>query len=156
EVFIMEVFQLDPRPARPLNVSGVPLRWSNLLVDGQPATRVTVPPGMPRYIDLLALRQPRTAYEGTAVQGEPAAVELQIYPMPTREVHLLGRGKYELWLAVAARDTDSAHYTVEVTFDGQWWGADDIREHLAVTKPRRERLNPPGRKTSRWLPRVRA
>jgi hypothetical protein len=46
-----------------------------------------------------------------------------------------GAGTFTVVVAVTARDTDAAFYSIDIRFDGLWWGAAAIREHLQDGEP---------------------
>ena len=117
--------------ATPLDVT--PLRWSTTTDrDCRPLTRLTVPPGLERHVDLLALREPDEMFSPKPGQTSAIAV-LQVWPEPADRRHWLG-GKdcYVITLAVAARDADARFYELRLDWDGLWWDAIGIREHLVV------------------------
>jgi hypothetical protein len=138
EVLVAKVVQSDREAGA---VNGYSFVWSNQLDgEGRPLSRITIPPGVARHFDLLALVEPNPpdgGYSGEVAEpGEyPASVELALRPKPADRRHMLGAGIYTLILALTGRDTDAVHYAVDVTFDGKWWRADSVRSHLKVAKP---------------------
>jgi hypothetical protein len=132
EVLFLSLEALDEAGSqRTLDV--VPLRWSSTQGDaGGALTRITIPPGLARHVDLLAIR-------GRCPEADPEAhqppVAIQVWPVPTDERHRLRGGRYVFHLAVAARDTDAAFFRVDVTVPGERFPADEIRDHLSVSQP---------------------
>jgi hypothetical protein len=123
-------------------ITGFALVWSNKLpANGGRITRLAIPPGVARHVDLLLLHRPSVPDGGggsvpVSDEGEHEAVaSLEIYPRPRTGTQFFGAGGYTIVVAVTARDTDAAFYSIDVTFDGLWWGADKIREHLKVGEP---------------------
>jgi hypothetical protein len=121
-------------------LEGCAFKWSNILdAEGQARTRLTIPPGVSRRFDLLAVHPPLVSDGGggfCAVSEEGAdgaRSEFQVQPMPRDGSSTVVRGHYRLKVALTARDTDAAYYDIAVTFDGKWWGHDSIRDHLEVT-----------------------
>jgi hypothetical protein len=123
-----------------------PLRWSNALdPQGYPMTRVTIPPGVTRYCDLLAIPQPTASiHEAAYGQSEeeiPRDIDageystyapLQVFPEPTDGRHVLREGSYELEVAVCARDVDASFYKTTVSFNGVWRRGSEIWDGLAI------------------------
>ncbi len=131
-------------------LAGSPVIWSNMRAGGEHVTRLTVPPGIARHVDLLGLVEP--PYDEVnipaPVEGHTqTTVQLQIWPLPADGRHELGKGRYDIVLAVVARDTDSREYKVTVTYDGKWWTAEQIKQHLRVEPPKRL---PRRRRASKW------
>jgi hypothetical protein len=136
EVLFLSLEALDEAGSqRTLDV--VPLRWSSTQGDaGGALTRITIPPGLARHVDLLGIR-------GSCPEADPEAhrlpVAIQVWPIPTDERHRLPGGRYVFHLAVAARDSDAAFFRLEVMVPGERFGAKEIREHLSVSEPVKER-----------------
>jgi len=141
EVLVVSLRE-DRKAPGPLPMSGYAFIWSNTFdPEGRPVTRLTIPPGVARHFDLFAVREPLVSDgAGGAVPvgkdgAADASAELQIQPRPSDSRHHLGRGKHILTVALTARDTDAAYYAIYVDFDGLWWAAASIREHLKVAPP---------------------
>jgi hypothetical protein len=118
----------------------VPLKWSSTQGDaGGALTRITIPPGIARHIDLLAIDG--SGSESAHEPGDPISA-LQVWPVPTDNRHLLRGGRYAFYLAVVARDTDAAFFRLEVTVPRDRSDAAEIREQLRVSAPIRQRASP--------------
>ncbi len=123
-------------------LGGSPIIWSNLGVAGKHVTRLTLPPGIARHVDLLGFVEPHSDEWNipAPVQGHTQATfEFQVWPPPADGRHQLGEGRYEVILAVVARDTDSREYRVTVSHDGKWWTAQHVKAHTRVEPPKRLR-----------------
>ena len=138
----MVVARVDRRGGETLGpITGFSFIWSNTGIDAPPRTRLAIPPGVARRIDLMSIHKPSLADGGggsVVVSGDgqhETPARLAINPRPTGGSSLLGAGSYTIIVAVTAHDTDAAFYAVDVTFDGLWWGAGAIREHLKVGAP---------------------
>lgn len=140
----------DPR----LGLDIRPLRWSNALDNqGRQMTRVTIPPGVTRYCDLLAVREPSDLIAQAEFQQSKEEVErdieaggytspavLQVIPEPTDFRHEITEGTYELEIALCARDVDATFYRTMVRFDGVWRVGSDIWRGLRVDPFKRGRF----------------
>lgn len=104
-------------------LSNQPLPWSSSLPT---TTRLSVPPGVERHVDLLRV------FHTSAAEGN-LKMELLIHPKPADGRQVLPSGTYAIWLAVTARNADRLMYEVFVAFDGCW--AEDIWKHLLVSEP---------------------
>jgi hypothetical protein len=99
---------------------GLSLPWSH----GIPQTTSrTLPPGVEWHVDVARIR--RSSPEGQL------GLELMTVPN-TRE---LGRGTFEVRIAVTARNADASHYRFGLTFDGVWGDDVLLRDHLFVRGP---------------------
>jgi hypothetical protein len=117
----------------------VPLRWSSTQdSSGRAATRITIPPGLSRHVDLIAIDGLRRIEDDEGSNGRPV-VAIQVEPTPSDDRHLLPGGRYTLHLAVAARDTDAAYFQLELQTPEQRFSAAEIREHVRVSRPLAER-----------------
>ncbi len=130
EVMILSARELAPRqtfPARAepsIQIDGQLLRWSN---STPTVIRLTIPPGTHRHLDLVRVDK------SLAAAGEaPAQIEVAAIPVDGR--HRIKSGRFELELAVAARNADARRYVVVVSYDGGW--GDDVWQHLSVQVPR--------------------
>lgn len=126
------------RPSFKSMVDGYSFAWSNTHDrDGRPLTRLTVPPGLARSFDFLSLTEPRSAVGGRSKSGADfAALGLSLEPPEPSGTADLQAGEHTILVALTAKDTDTVYYSVKVSFDGKWWGADAIHSHLKVTQPR--------------------
>jgi hypothetical protein len=133
EALVIGVEPASPNgPARTLDV--VPLRWSSTQDSyGRAATRITIPPGLSRHVDLIAIDGVRRAADETV--DERPVVAIQVEPTPSDDRHLLPGGKYRVHLAVAARDTDATYFELDLEVPGERFGSDEIRKHLRVSRP---------------------
>jgi len=134
----VEVLVVDVRAraqGRGQTFGGAAVVWSNMNVGGEYVTRLTLPPGVPRYVDLLALVEPRPQTPAET----PAKAQLQVWPAPADGRHELGVATYDIVLAVSARDSNAAFYEVQVEHDGKWWPADAVKGHLKVVSLKRRR-----------------
>lgn len=132
EVLLREVQSLDEAAdVRTLDVC--PLRWSSTQGPADGAlTRITIPPGLARHVDLLAIDG---SGAGSAAEPTEPVAALQVWPRPTDNRHLLPAGRYVLHLAVVARDTDATFFDLEVSVPGEHLNAEDVRKHLQVSTP---------------------
>jgi hypothetical protein len=133
-----------------------PLRWSNTLdPQGHPMTRVTIPPGVTRYCDLLAIPEPTASInEAAHDQSEEeiqrdidagqysTAAALQVFPEPRDGRHLFREGSYELEVAVCARDVDASFYKTMVSFNGEWRRGNKVWDGLDIDPFERGRFLP--------------
>jgi hypothetical protein len=120
----------QPQGVRTLDV--VPLGWSSTQDEGGRAlTRITIPPGLSRHVDLLAIEGSEL---GSEIATRPVAA-IQVSPVPTDDRHLLPGGSYTFHLAVAARDTDAAYFKLDVEVPSERLSEATIRENLAVSSP---------------------
>lgn len=134
EVLVVELKRTGSQGSAPFG--GVPLVWSNLNIGNDMVTRVTLPPGVPRFVDACALVEPRPQAPGgpSAVSGQSAApVELQVWPPPADRRHQLDAGKHEVVLALSARDTKATFYRLKIEHDGKWWDEAAVKDHLHVS-----------------------
>ncbi len=137
EVLLVTAKRADNVAVTPLE--GCAFRWTNALgADGRPLTRLTIPPGVARRVDLIAVRQPLVSDGGGGQRpatDDPAGgarAELQVAPVPAGRTAMLTAGRYVLDVVVAARDCDAAYYEIRVDFDGKWSNATNIRDHIKV------------------------
>lgn len=120
-------------------LEGCRFKWSNVQdQEGSGLTRLTIPPGVARRFDLLSIYMPRVS-DGAGGQvdagedgTEGALAQLQLEPIPADASARLASGKLTLTLALTARDTDATNYQVDIDYDGKWWSAEALPEHLAV------------------------
>jgi len=144
EVVVAGVNRADGEPIG--RIHGFTLVWSNTWgTDGLPVTRLAIPPGVARRVDLLSLKRPVVSDCGGGARpaqsegGHDVAGELEVHPRPRGGSAFFGAGTYTILLAVTARDTDAVFYSVDVEFDGLWWSAENIRDHLKMSEPSRTR-----------------
>jgi hypothetical protein len=104
---------IDPRPLRYTATSENP-NHSDILAMGadKPALRATVPPGVFRHVDFLAASISPSVM--TRVRGKP---RLAVWPGPGID---LEEGSHEIYLAVAAVDTDAVFYRIDVNISHGW------------------------------------
>jgi hypothetical protein len=131
----------SPEDAQP-SLDIRPLRWSQAAdPHGNPMTRVTIPPGVTRYCDLLAGFEPaRDAWDQSEEEIERdirageylTSAALQVFPEPTDGRHRIRDASYELEVAVCARDVDASFYNTTITFDGVWRRGNAIWTGLKV------------------------
>ncbi len=134
-LFIRHDSTANPATNRTLDV--VPLRWSSTEDhSGKALTRITIPPGLYRHVDLLAIG----GIAGESVSSDDARpiAAIQVQPTPTDDRHLLPEGSYIFHLAVAARDTDAAFFKLEVKVPGERLNKTQIQQCLTVLPPVRE------------------
>lgn len=125
EVMVLGARELEPRanelPAPGgIAIEGQLLGWSNTK-----STRMTIPSDTHRHLDLLHIVKAETA-SGAA----PAWIAVRP-EYDTR--HATRSGRFELELAVSARNANARRYRVVVHYDGGW--GDDPWHHLAVDAP---------------------
>jgi hypothetical protein len=126
-----------------------PLRWSNSTLSESDGglSRVTIPPGVARHCDLVALAPPLLVhdYEGSGSgdldRGEFGAIAtLQIDPAPTDRRHWIATGAYELELAICARDVNARFYSTTIEFRRQvvrrTWGLGEAPNPPVRGRPR--------------------
>ncbi len=128
EVMVLRAEEIEPRTRSQRHTNGIAidgllLGWSNTL-----ATRLYIPPGTYRHLDLLWV-------DGPSRGSKAAAVEVAVDPKPVDQRHVVDSASFELELAVTARNADALRYRVVVNYDGEW--GDDIWQHLSVEAPRR-------------------
>jgi hypothetical protein len=124
EVLLAEVrrYDLDGREAGVLEISFPGFVWTHT-----ETTRLTVPPGVTRTVDL-----------GRVHSGAPSAVgvgdgfELTVHPQPGDRRNVLVPGSYVLRLILAARNADAVEYSVTVVHDP------DVGRDIAVRDLRKE------------------
>jgi hypothetical protein len=133
EVLLMGMRGNGLPPRRP---GGAPFGWTNLIdPGGRATTRVTIAPRVARHVDLLNLVRPARAIgrpDGTV----GATVTLMVEPEPVDRSNVLHAGGYEVLLVVSARDTEAQHYIAESKFDGLWWSAPEVTQHLQIVRLR--------------------
>ena len=56
-------------------------------------------------------------------------------PIPRSGTEFFDSGKFTVVVAVTARDTDAAFYSIDVNFDVLWWGAEEDSRPPRVAKP---------------------
>jgi hypothetical protein len=94
-----------------------------------PVTRLTIPSGMHRHVDLLQIEAASARYGNGVAQ-------IEVKPTPTDKRHHTFAAEFEVDLAVTALNTDPRQFRVTVSFDGTWGeGKDAIWDHLTVSKP---------------------
>jgi hypothetical protein len=110
---------IDPRPLR-FTATSENLNHSDILAMGadKPALKATVPPGVFRHVDFIAASISPSVM--TRVRGKP---RLAVWPGPGID---LEEGLHEIYLAVAAADTDAVFYRIEVSIAHSW--TDDAAE----------------------------
>jgi hypothetical protein len=127
EVMVVDAREIKPRSGFPRSdgaaIEGQLLAWSN---SDPTNTRLTIPPGIHRHIDLIRVDKVDTASGG-------AAAYVQVSPVPSDGRHGVKSGKFELELAVGALNANARRYRVEVSYDGEW--GDNVWEHLSVEPP---------------------
>jgi hypothetical protein len=132
---------IDPRPLRFTGTSEN-LNHSDILAMGadKPALKATVPPGVFRQVDFIAASMSPSVM--TRMRGKP---RLAVWPGPGIE---LEEGHHEIYLAVAAVDTDAVFYRIDVGIvhgwtdhAPDWWGSRVVLSPLVRLSARdRERL----------------
>jgi len=132
---------IDPRPLRFTATSENP-NHSDILAMGadKPALKATVPPGVFRHVDFLAASISPSVM--TRVRGKP---RLAVWPGPGID---LEEGSHEIYLAVAAVDTDAVFYRIGVTIShgwsddpSEWWSSNVVFSPLErLTARERESL----------------
>jgi hypothetical protein len=112
---------IDPRPLRFTGTSEN-LDHSDILAMGadKPALTATIPPGVFRQVDLLAASVSHSV--SPRLRGRP---RLAVWPGPGID---LAEGSHDIYLVVAATDTDAVFYRVTIgIFPGwtddavEWW-----------------------------------
>ncbi len=130
EVLIERVRELEPRvgnaPSPSPALGNWPLPWSS---SNPTTTRLTVPSGVARHVDLAHV------YRNEAATRGATPLILDIRPEPTMDRHHLDFGKTEIRLVVSARNAAARRYVLVVAFDGRW-GQDDVWNHLRVEELR--------------------
>jgi hypothetical protein len=121
--------ELNPEylPFGDIALDGQLLAWSN----AYGATRLTIPPGTHRHLDLVRIVKP---LRGSTHQI--AAAQIQVAPEPADGRHNVKAWRVDLELAVTARNMDARRYRVTVMYDGGW-GDEDPWDHLTVSSPER-------------------
>ena len=130
EVFVIGVTKAgEERRA----LSAVPLVWSNSAEPGAGGapfkTKGVLPPGVHRYVDAISITSPGGRM-ASAARGLDCPAELNVYPRAYSPWAVLDAGRYEIDLAVAARDADAQFYLATFEWDGKWWLGAEAREHL--------------------------
>lgn len=94
----------------------------------RPTTRVTIPPGATRALDLATVYF-RDDWE--------KRLNLQIVAEPGDTRQRVAPGRYELILVVTAHNADAQRYAVQVSWDGEFGGEPkcQIWEHFTVAAP---------------------
>jgi len=77
--------------------------WANSL---DPMPRMTIPPGVTRYVDI-----------GCWVRSSGLILKLCVKPEPGSGRHHLPPGRYRLLLSVTARNADATTWSAELSFD---------------------------------------
>jgi hypothetical protein len=125
EVMILDSKEIRARPgAKPessLRLEGTLLKWGNVQ-----STRLTIPPGIHRYVDLLRIRH------NAAKEGDAPAEVVVLNPLGDHRERIRS-AEFELVLALTARNMDARLYRVVVSYDGEW--GDNIWDHLKVDGP---------------------
>lgn len=139
EVLVTRVRPLGEEDLYEAPLDTRPLAWSNLISpNGQPVTKVHLPPGVSRYVDLISVRPPlvpdgggdvREARPGETVVCMP---RLEVRPEPSDRRHWLAQGRYRIDLVISARDVDAQSYETEIEFDGIWRDVPEIWDHLTI------------------------
>lgn len=136
----VEVLIVDVRPRLGQSLSGFRLTWATLVEDDYrwpsvpwPA-RQSIAPGTARHVDLLYMARGSGRESGDPVEGEaPAHIALQAQPERLDQRHVLPGGKWDLLVALTARDADAMYYSVIIDFDGQWSSSEHLMEHLKLS-----------------------
>jgi hypothetical protein len=89
---------------------------------------VTIPPGLARHCDLVALGQPIVG--DVAEAGAIAALQIEAAPVDQR--HWIAGAIYELELAVCGRDIDARFYATTIEFDGKWHDEPSVWDNLRI------------------------
>jgi hypothetical protein len=145
EVVLARVRLLDQvaesRSERPEELlEGRALKWSELNT-----TKVSLPPGTARRVDLLHVDNTRaeTSPDGAEERLERAPIRFDVYPLPAAKYHRAFGDAYEVTLALTARDTDAVYYMTQVSYDGMFRDAPrEMAEALNVESLRRIRRPP--------------
>lgn len=106
----VEVLVIDFRPiATDLALDARPLVWTSLSPKKtDPVTKVTLPPGVTRHVDLVRLFR-----ETGTVQAE-----LMVHPDPLSKIHRLTRAvRVDIQLAVVARNAGARFFSTQFSFD---------------------------------------
>jgi hypothetical protein len=104
------------------------LRWTNTDDEVTSRDRVTRPTLLvetpPVFCDLLHISDPTTkrsqGEDLTGVVQEDGVLALDVQVATYSKGHLLEPGKYLLHLTVAASNSPSVHYVMEVSYSGKW------------------------------------
>jgi hypothetical protein len=109
-------------------------QWTH--ADG--ATRLTIPPGVTRYVDLAWIQLRGQDSSGKLIHGD-RKLRLIINPEPADMRNVLEPGDYELDLVVSARNADARYYRLDLSWDGNLGAdarGDEIANHVVVGAPR--------------------
>ncbi len=115
-------------PVGDIALDGQLLAWSNALG----MTRLTIPPGTHRHLDLLRIVKPM---RGAA--NPSASAQIQVAPPPADFRHDVKAWRVDLELAVTARNMDARRYLVVFMYDGGWGDDGTPWDDLTVRRPKR-------------------
>jgi hypothetical protein len=133
EVLLVGVKAHDDEPGSLLEppserlLEGLPLKWSEL-----ESTKASLPPGTARRFDLLHVDNMTVEASGEKVEGG-APIRFDVYPTPKAKYHRAFGRKYEVIIAVTARDTDASFYSTVIAYDLKWHETtEEMRAALTV------------------------
>ena len=92
-------------------LEGSPLKWSE--VD---AARVSLPPGVARHFDLVHVDNMSIEADGDDLGGK-SPIRFDVHPVPAAKYYRGFKQRYEVTVAVTARDTDAIVYRTVVEYD---------------------------------------
>jgi hypothetical protein len=129
----------EPVPVEPRN-----LRWSattrtfnggtliDLLADDapEPKTRVRVPGGTYRYVDVL-----QASDSATVASEQQRVPRVCTWPFHA-DRHMVGTGDCALFFSLTADKADTTYFALDVAWDGEWSADADWWNHLVVEGPR--------------------
>jgi hypothetical protein len=126
EVMVLGARELEPREgcqraSGNIAIDGQLLNWSNT-----ESTRMTIPSDTHRHLDLLHIKKPEAA-SGTA------SAWISVQPGYDDGREQTKSGRFELELAVSARNANARRFKVVVGYDGGW--GENPWQHLKVDAP---------------------
>jgi hypothetical protein len=107
EVLLTAVRIVEHDLVRVIEISFPGFQWTH-----HQTTRLMIPPGVTRSVDICRVHE--NAPVGSGYGGQ---LELAVLPEPGDGRHKLAPGKYELVLALAARNADAVEIIVDLVFD---------------------------------------
>jgi hypothetical protein len=89
-------------------------------------THLNLPPGLGRHFDCVHVRKDKSD------PGDPV-VFIDVHPVPADSREEIHAARFELDIAVTARNADARFYAVSVEFDGTWPDEEEkLFEHLRI------------------------
>jgi hypothetical protein len=94
-------------------LEGSRLKWSEVK-----AATVSLPPGVARHFDLVHVDNMIVEADGDDLEGR-SPIRFDVHPVPAAKYYRAFKQRYEVTVAVTARDTDAILYSTVIEYDQQ-------------------------------------